>query len=111
MSLRDPAKAQEITVIFGHARDTGRSVRGHRGRTLPQSSAQVDAGGSPSRSLMPKYHQLRLEEDPPLSVLDDVTSPSQELYYPKVTISALVRILKDTSLNAHHSTVAQAKRL
>jgi phosphatidylinositol kinase/protein kinase (PI-3 family) len=103
----EPRELAGNSEVRGKVR-AGRSVRGHRGRTLQQSSVQVDSGGSPSRSLMPKYHQLRLEEDSSLSVLDDVTSPSQELYYPKVTISALVRILKDTSLNAHHSTVAQA---
>ena len=41
------------------------------------------------------------------AVLQDVTGPSHELYYPTVAISALVRVLRDPTLGMHHSLVGK----
>ena len=35
-------------------------------------------------------------------------NPSSEEYYPTVAINALMRILRDPSLNVHHTAVVQA---
>ncbi|EGG15157.1 protein kinase [Cavenderia fasciculata] len=43
------------------------------------------------------------------SVIDSINiSPSSEDYYPTVAITALMKILRDPSLSAHHSSVIQA---
>ncbi len=65
---------------------------------------------SPSKSLLPKYRQQQFSDldGNPENILEDVTSPSQPLYYPKVAIAALIGILNDPSLHTHHRNVAQA---
>ena len=35
-------------------------------------------------------------------------TPSSEDYYPKVAVTALMKILRDSSLSVHHSSVTQA---
>ncbi len=64
-----------------------------------------------------KYNQMHqrspdeLSYNVPANQVNDLAvgmSPSAEDYYPTVAISALVKILKDSSLSSHHTAVVQA---
>ena len=97
----------------GPRRSLQASKRRRRRLSLKQSSGNTNLisqrHSSPSKFLLPKYQQQVLDnEGGHDNILEDVTSPSQSLYYPKVTIAALIRILKDPSLHTHHRNVAQA---
>lgn len=54
--------------------------------------------------------QLRLEanQETDISLMMNGLTPSQKDYYPTVVINALLRILKDSSLQQHHAAVIEA---
>lgn len=62
------------------------------------------------------YRHKMASQKPDENIVDTVNpdlntlsiSPSNEDYYPTVAISALMRILRDTSLSTHHTAVIQA---
>jgi len=51
---------------------------------------------------------MRAQSVPPKSENEPRLTPVHEDFYPKLAMSALMRILKDGSLKVHHSSVTQA---
>ena len=74
--------------------------------------------GSDRNLLSQKWPELNKATDsvyspatpPPISLMEllSTMNPSQEDYYPMLVIHSLMKVLKDSSLNAHHSAVVQA---
>ena len=61
----------------------------------------------PAHAMLYELSVMRAQSYPSTAELPRLT-PSSGEYYPRVTISALMKILLDSTLSIHHTTVTQA---